>query len=60
MVEFEKIARTEEKARQFEKDLYELSRQLRLENRLVRVDISVPDFIGILHAGEHPRGSEFK
>jgi len=36
IVEFEKIARTEEEARQFEKELYELSRQLGLENRLVR------------------------
>lgn len=36
MVEFEKIARTEEEARQFEKDLYELSRQLRLENCLMK------------------------
>jgi adenylate cyclase class IV len=36
LVEFEKMAHTEEEARQFEKDLYELSRQLKLENYLVK------------------------
>ncbi len=36
LVEFEKIARTEKEARQFEKELYELSHQLGLENCLLR------------------------
>ena len=36
MVEIEKIAPTEEKARQCEKHLYELSNELNLQDRLVK------------------------
>jgi hypothetical protein len=36
MVEFEKIARTEEEAHQFEEDLSELSLQLNLKSHLVK------------------------